>query len=216
MAQSSNEILDLLTRTLAGNRLAETRLFQHLAPAIREGVVCALFLANVRGLYGWRGADDVDDLTQETHAELLKNDKSALRNFDPTRDSGNLDAYVCRIAKHVTIARLRVLKRGRMETPTSPDEMPDLPHHDTNPEITLMNRELVQVVLAELDLDPEEEELFHLHFVDELDGPSICSLLEEQQRTRTTTLTALWKWTSRIREKCRHILAKPGRNGGSK
>jgi DNA-directed RNA polymerase specialized sigma24 family protein len=208
MAQSRDELLDLLARALAGNKAAEEQLFIRLTPSIREGVVCALFLADVRGNRGRRGPADVEDFVSKTYIELLENDKAALRSFSPAKANGNLEGYVCRIAQRVTFGELRLKKSGRVERPTAPEDMPDPPHHELDPEMALLNRDLVEYVLAELKLNEEATELFFLHFIDGLDGPEICELTE-------WTLTAFWKWASRVREKCRRILGGRSGKGGA-
>ncbi len=208
MAQSPDDLLDLLARALAGNKVAGERLFIRLTPSIREGVVCALFLADVRGTRGRRGPADVEDFVSKTYIALLENDKATLRNFNPAIANGNLDAYVCRTAQHVTFGDIRLKKSGRVELPTAPEEMPELPHHDLDPEMALMNRDLLEHVLEELKLDEETTELFYLHFVDGWDGPEICEMTN-------WTPAAFWKWASRVREKCRRILAKLGGKGGA-
>jgi len=199
MAHSPNELLDLLARALAGSELADKRLTERLGPAIREGVVCAFFMAQVPGQRGKRGPDDIADFMQDTYEELFKDDKLVLRKFEATKESGNLEAYVCRIAKNVTIGRLRLLKSGRAETPTAPEEMPERPTLGPDPEIAALSRDLLEHLLSELKLDEAGRELFFLHFIDGLEGREICELIGMSQ-------TAFWKWTSRIREKCRVIL----------
>lgn len=201
MAQSPKELLDLLARALAGSELADKRLTERLAPAIREGVVCAFFMAQVHGPRGKRGPDDIADFMQDTYEELFRDDKFVLRKFEPGKESGNLEAYVCRIAKNVTIGRLRLLKSGRAETPTVPEEMPERPTHGPDPEIAALSRDLLEHVLSELKLDEAGQELFFLHFIDGLEGREICELIGMSQ-------TAFWKWTSRIREKCRGIIGE--------
>jgi RNA polymerase sigma factor (sigma-70 family) len=208
MAHSSQDLLDLLAQSLAGNELAAKRLAGRLAPAIREGVVCALFFADVRGKRSRRGPDDVDDFMQDTFELLFKEKMATLRNFDATTESSNLEAYVCHIAKRVTVGRIRLFKSGRAETPTAPEEMPERMTEEMDPEIAALNRELLEYVLGELNLDEEGRELFTLHFIDGLDGREICDLIGMSS-------TAFWKWTSRIREKCRNIIKKSG-NGGAK
>lgn len=211
MTSSIDALLPLLGRTLQGDSLAKQRLFIAIRPAIRQGVVCALLFADVRGLRPKRAMDELDDLIHKTVVVLLENDHAVLRRFDPDTRGGNLEAYVCQIAQNTTFGVLRLKKSGRGEIPTAPEDLPDSAENPEDAELAHIRRDLLLRVLEILEpkLTPESRTLFILHFIEGLGGPEICELIGMKPAN-------FWKWASRMRDVCQRIIEKLEQPGSKK
>lgn len=202
-ADENDDPAELLARTLHGDRGAEARLFARFAPIIRKTVLRTFWLCGVRAQGNRNIGTELMDCEQQVCLALLDHDKRILRNFRPDVGSGQLDAYISGVTDRTTRKNLRRRRMIAPEVPTPIEEIPEPSSEQPDAEGKLLTRDLLRRVLAiiENELSPEAKELFMMHFIDDLDVPTIC------QRTGKSS-ESVWQWASRMRKVCARIAEK--------
>lgn len=172
-----------------------------LTPAIRESVTRTLRKHNL----GHRCVgQEVDDLTQRVWVHLFENDRKALRAWDPAR--GPRDAFVARIARHVTISALRRRRQSPWpDEPVTHEVIDVLPAPDTAPR-TIARAELGTLLPRLLGgLDGRGRTLFELIHLEERSPAEAAAMTGIR-------LGAIYQWKGRLAAQARKLATRKRRS----
>lgn len=143
-----------------------------------EALVRATLRRTARAYGVCLGDDEVDDLHAGVAAQLLANDRRALRSFDPSRGTP-LRAWIVVVAERraLTYLRARRVRIRRGEHLLAVPEVRDLlPHCGPNPEEMASRRQLLDRLRGALDvLGRRQRELFDLFFAEGLELAEVAA-----------------------------------------
>ena len=196
---SDAEIRAMVDRAISGNRDAAARLIEGITPVVRMRITRAL--SRRRGESRGRTLrPDVDDLVQDTLAELFEDRGRALRAWDPGRGLGFL-GFVGLLAERAVAMRMRTRKRNPWtEDPVADDALRELTRPTEACSTAFEAREQVRRLCACLGerLGPQGRCYFQLLVVEERPVRAVAA------ETGTST-GALYAWRSRLTKLVRDI-----------
>lgn len=160
-----NKRLNVLARKLKeGDAAAAERIFDSFA-----GKIFAFMMSRVGG----RAA--AEDLTQDVFVKVI----SKIETFDELQ--GNLSAWIWQISRNTLIDYFREKKQFLFSDMTADSEASqpfDLVDATQDPERTVYVAEIMKAVAL---LSPEEQEVFSLHYVSDLQYKEISRLLDRPE-----------------------------------
>lgn len=192
------EMQDLLERALAGDRVAQCRLVDLLAPVIQKRVARALLSWRQGAASGRDVRQEVEDLTQEVFLYLFEDNGRVLRTWKP--DGGlSLLNFVGLLAQRRASWILRGRRSPWRDDPTMIEDL-DGPDDVVGPEEFAASREMLRLVFdgLRLVLSPYGWQMFDLLFLEDLSP-------EEVGRKTGKSLAAVYKWQSRLYRLARQI-----------
>lgn len=192
----------LIARAIGGDDRALRQLAERLLPVLRARA--RWFLARVRG--GRVGADDGDDLVQETWLVLMADGARALRQYDPVRGA-SLEGYVGMIANREITNRARWFrsrKRGGDAVQTSLDDVGELHSHAADPEAEAVVRSTLEALSAHLERELPARGQLVLRCI-YTDGRSP----DEAAQMIGVNTQVIYNWQHKIRRLTEGFLAEP-------
>jgi RNA polymerase sigma-70 factor (ECF subfamily) len=189
----------LVCRALSGERAAVTILVAELMPVVQARVGRAL-LRRAKSANRYAARSRVQDLTQDVFVELFRDDGRLLRMWDAARGL-SLRSFVGLVAEQRVLGVLRSRKRSPWtEDPSEDEVLHGRPAHDAGPEVLLLSRESLTIVLdiVRAELTPLGMSMFEQLVVNQDDAAEVCG------RTGMTP-ASVHAWHSRIRKLLRRI-----------
>jgi RNA polymerase sigma-70 factor (ECF subfamily) len=194
---------ELVSRALAGDVEAQSRLVEALAPEIHWGVAKMLRRWRTGPAAGRHLRQEVEDMVQEVFLELFEDGGKTLRRWDPKRLP--LEAFVGYVARIRTAEVLRSRRSPWREEPNPAEDLPVESLRRTPEQQTLSHDELRKVHLClTAGFTPEDAHLFELFFLRQASP-------QEAAETAGRSVAAVYKWRSRLYErarKCREEVSK--------
>ncbi|NUO49139.1 MAG: sigma-70 family RNA polymerase sigma factor [Polyangiaceae bacterium] len=188
----------LVRRALLRDRAALSTLVAELTPIVQSRVGRAL-LRRAKSANRDAARSRVQDLMQDVFLELFRDEGKLLRMWDPARGS-SLRSFVGLVAEQRVLAVLRSRKRSPWTEAPSEDEVLEGPADDAGPEVRLLSREALTIVLdvVRTELSPLGVSMFEQLIVDQDDVAEVC-------RRTGMTPASVHAWHSRIRKMLRRI-----------
>lgn len=186
------EIRAHVDRALAGDSGAMNVLVRGIAPTIQSRIAYAL-LRRHGAAKGRNVRQELEDLVQETFAELYAHDGRALRAWDPARGHSFL-GFVGFLAERQVAQTMRRSKRNPWtEDPTMDETLIPLSGVTESPENEVAGRQILERLGDQLraQLSPLGWNYFHQIYVD---GREI----EAVSKDSGASIDAIYAWRSRL------------------
>lgn len=176
----SDPMVQIIVEALAGKPASSRRLWAEITPAVHLAVADGLRRHLPASAWA-RVRHDVCDLAQEVFLLLFDKNGKRLRDWDPGFGI-SLAGYVKVIARNHTVSFLRTKRNQNTwaHQPIEPDELGELPGLDEGPALRVEEKQLLRVVLAQMEreLTAEALRIFRMLFVEALEVSEICLLLD--------------------------------------
>ncbi len=192
--------LELLSRSLAGDRAATRGLVELFSPVVHARVARALLRSGQGRRQGRDLRQDIEDFVHEVFAAMLANQGRLLRGWDPARGM-SLRNFVGLLTEHQVASILRSGRRSPWsEEATEQDAIELRGGSSESAHRYVASREVLAKIVERLraELTPAGAEMFQLLVVEEQSVKEVC------QRMGMTP-DAVYAWRSRLGKQARAI-----------
>lgn len=191
-----------LQRALDGNETALGHLVKVLTPIIQARVVRVLVRRSQQAA-GRAIRNEVEDLTQEVFLALLEQDGRTLRSWNPSLGL-SLENFVGLVAERLTNTILKTGKRSPWSMdPTADEDLDTIMPPQSDMEERLVHKDTLTKVVGRLEqeLSPLGRQIFELAWIEQRSP-------EDISRCLGISVEAVYKWRSRIVQRCKKILVE--------